>query len=361
MTDCDKHPSGTGHKQRRFLVSALWLAALLCLACPLPAQTPLPAADPFQGDPPLEATNVPESFSTFETPPIELNPFEQALRPVGVETGRHSLSLTHSPWQPNVFQPSSRTDSGWEILPPGLLYRAYLAGVKEPRFSAVWLTERKRGLIWETTLGGRVGIFRVGNPNAPDGATQFDLEGAAFARVDPEENSDLEAVDFRVGLFVTRRTGPWATKIGYYHVSSHIGDEFLLRNPGFPRKNYVRDSFLSGISYDMTPDIRLYGELGYALSYEGGALPLEFQFGAEYSPMLTPELRGAPYAAINGHVREDFGYSGSINIHAGWQWKGRNTKRRFRIGVQYYSGPSLQYSFTNLHEELLGGGIWLEY
>ena len=31
-------------------------------------------------------------------------------------------------------------------------------------------------------------------------------------------------------------------KLAYYHISAHIGDEFLERNPTFERVNYVRDA-----------------------------------------------------------------------------------------------------------------------
>ncbi len=119
------------------------------------------------------------------------------------------------------------------MLPEGLLYRSYLAGEKEPRFQFVPMVERDRGLIFEAALGGRAGLLRYGNASAirPEG-WQFDIEGAVFARVDPEEESDLEAADFRAGFLSTWRYGGNAWKAGYYHLSSHVGDEFLIKNPG---------------------------------------------------------------------------------------------------------------------------------
>ncbi|MCA9053571.1 MAG: DUF1207 domain-containing protein [Planctomycetaceae bacterium] len=247
------------------------------------------------------------------------------------------------------------------ILPQGLLYKSYLAGEKEPRISSAYLVEDERGLVWDVTLGGRVGLWRYGTPGAVDPqGFQLDLEGGAMVRLDPEEETDVEAADFRFGFLMTWREGPWATKAGYYHVSSHLGDEFLLRNPGFPRRNYVRDSALAGISFDATPEVRLYSEVAYAIGHEGGALPLEFQYGTEYSSRATGSW-GGPYAAINGHTREDQGWITGVNIVSGWQWLGVESRHRFRVGMQYYHGPALQYSFVGRRETLLGGGLWFDY
>jgi hypothetical protein len=251
----------------------------------------------------------------------------------------------------------------WIVLPGGLLYRSYIAGIKESRFQAVWLWEKDRGLIWETTLGGRMGIFRYGTPDRVFGeGFQLDMEGAAFSRVDPTlPSAPLEAADFRFGLVGTWRRGPWATKFGYYHLSSHAGDEYMINNPTFVRVNYVRDSLLAGVSYNPTVDTRLYAEVGYAAGHEEGAEPLEFQFGAEYAPYECDPCRGAPFAAINGHFRQDFGWIGSVNFITGWQWRGSESKRALRLGMQVYSGPSLQYEFLDRYERLAGLGIWYDY
>lgn len=249
----------------------------------------------------------------------------------------------------------------WDILPQGLLYHSYLAGEKEPRMAAQWLWEKDRGLVWETALGGRWGLFRKGTAGPNGEGFQFDVEGAGLARVDPEEESDLEAADFRAGFLGTWRYGKWRTKAGYYHISSHIGDEFLIKNPGFPRRNYVRDSLLVGLMYDITPDLQVYGEVAEALNANGGAEPLELQFGAQYSPAVANGIRGAPFAAINGHLRQEFNMGGSVNIEAGWQWRGLNSNHLFRMGAQHYNGPSIQWSFYDRHESLTGVGIWFDY
>jgi len=39
-----------------------------------------------------------------------------------------------------------------------------------------------------------------------------------------------------------------------------------------------------------------------------GGEPLEFQFGAEYAPSSASGCRGTPFAAVNGHLREEFDF-----------------------------------------------------
>ncbi len=253
-------------------------------------------------------------------------------------------------------------DYDWRVLPVGLMYKSYLAGEKESRVQSVWVTDRRGDLVWETALGGRFSFLRYGtsDPVRPEG-WQFDFEGAALPRVDPDAvSSPLIAVDYRIGLLSTWRRGPNAFKAGYYHLSSHLGDEFLINNPGYVRLNYVRDSAIVGWTRDLNPETQVYGEVAYAFNHEDGALPWEFQYGIQYSPR-TPGLFGAPFGAVNGHTREDFNYETSINVVAGWQWWSEESNHTLRVGIQYYDGPALQYTFVNKHETLMGWGLWFDY
>ncbi|MEK6262679.1 MAG: DUF1207 domain-containing protein [Planctomycetota bacterium] len=288
-------------------------------------------------------------FHLRASDPVQ-RPFEQ----FGVQQGNED--------PPFVAVDGIDLDHDWRVLPVGLMYKSYLAGEKESRVQSVWLTDQHGDLVWETALGGRFSFLRHGtsDPVHPEG-WQLDFEGAALPRVDPKaDSSPLIAADFRIGLLSTWRFGPNAFKAGYYHLSSHLGDEFLIRNPRFVRLNYVRDSAIVGWTRDLTPEAQVYGEVAYALNHEDGALPWEFQYGIQYSPRV-PGLYGAPFGGINGHTRQDFNYETSINVVAGWQWWGEQSNHTFRVGIQYYDGPALQYSFVNKHETLMGWGIWFDY
>jgi hypothetical protein len=260
--------------------------------------------------------------------------------------------------------PECQSPYEWQFLPEGLLYKSYLAGPKETRLATAWLYDRDHGWVWDSTLGGRVGIFRYGTEGAvqPQG-WQLDIEGAAMTRLDVENMSDLMSVDFRFGIPLTWTRGPYEFRFGYDHVSSHLGDEFLLSNPGFPRVNYVRDALLFGAAYHLNQDNRIYGEAGWAFN-TSVADPWQLQFGYEYSPRCTnctTRFHRSPFFAMNVQLFEEHDFGGNFNLIAGWQWRARESDRLLRLGLQYFNGKSSQYSFFDQHQELIGAGIWLDY
>jgi hypothetical protein len=268
-----------------------------------------------------------------------------------------------------VLQASCRVDEkaseeadAWHLLPDGLLWHSYLAAPHEPRISTVLFQTNDEGIFWDATLGGRVGLLRYGTSGAanPSG-WQWDLEGAVITRLDLLHAEDVESMDYRFGTEITAAEGPWAMKFGYFHISSHVGDEYLIRNPGFTRINYVTESWVVGGRYQPTDDLSVYGELANAFRASGGAKRYQFQTGAEYTPVATVETRGAPFAAINLNFREAVDYNVSTTLQVGWSFQSTASGRRIRFGMQYGDGPTSQFSFFQRRESYLGGGVWFDY
>ena len=253
----------------------------------------------------------------------------------------------------------------WELLPDGLIYRSYLAGPRESRMALHAFHNESSSLrsewLWDATLGGRRGIMRFGNgdPSNPEG-WQLDIEGAAVVRLNIDENRDVDASDFRFGVPLTYGVGPIQYKMGYYHVSSHLGDEFIARTGMNTRINYVRDALVFGVSYEVNPCFRIYGETAYAFFTAGGAEPWEFQFGAEYSRPGPTGFYGTPFFATNAHLREELNFGGDWTVQAGWLWRGP-TENTFRLGLHYMNGKSTQYQFFTTNERQLGVGIWYDF
>ncbi|GAB6166061.1 hypothetical protein JCM19992_20610 [Thermostilla marina] len=258
--------------------------------------------------------------------------------------------------------PVGREDSyHWQVLPDGLIYRSYLAGVKESRFASQWMHERDWGWMWDIALGGRVGIFRYGTGDSfrPEGF-QVDIEGAGLPRLDMEHENDVISADFRFGIPITFGTRQWQTKFAYYHLSSHLGDEFLLRFPGTRRLNYSRDVLVLGESWYPIDELRLYAEMGWAFSSDGGSKPWEFQFGVEYTPAVPGDAIGAPFVAVGSHLREEVDFGGNLVVQTGWMWLAP-AGHMFRMGMQYFVGQSEQFEFYDQYEEKLGLALWYDY
>ncbi|MCE5268085.1 MAG: DUF1207 domain-containing protein [Planctomycetaceae bacterium] len=248
----------------------------------------------------------------------------------------------------------------WQLLPTGLMYKSYLASGREPRFATQFVHTRNQGWLWDSTLGAKVGLLRYGTENdfAPEG-WQFDVEGAAFPRMNLPER-DVMTCDYRIGAPLTHRVGPWETKFGYYHYCAHLGDEFVLTNPQITRINYVRESLVLGLATYLAPELRLYAEASWAFHVDGEAQPWEFQFGADWSPPEPTGPAGAPFFAINCHLREENDFGGNMTLETGWQWRG-TTGHLFRVGFRYFNGMSEQGQFYNMFEEQIGVGFRYDF
>jgi hypothetical protein len=284
-------------------------------------------------------------------------PNPEQYQPIPATNGTTHPPAVLEPERPLFFEEAWT----WQYLPDGILYKSYLAGGREPRFGSQWVNEKNAGWLWDVTLGGRVGILRYGTMNSswPEG-WQIDLEGAAFPRLNLENERDLDAVDFRAGVPFTIQRGPWQAKFGYYHLSSHLGDEFMVRNNTLDRINYVRETLVYGVGWFFNPNLRLYSEAGYAFYTDGGSKPWEFQFGIDYSPIEPTCQSPAPFFAINGRIREEVDYGGNMTVQTGLQWRGR-TGRLMRIGLHYFNGMSDMAQFLHEHEEQIGFGMWYDF
>ncbi|WP_437228210.1 DUF1207 domain-containing protein [Planctomicrobium sp. SH661] len=248
----------------------------------------------------------------------------------------------------------------WKFLPEGYLYHTYLASEAEPRLAVQVFSETHQGSFVDSFIGGRIGFVRFGRQDSPEGF-QLDLLGGANLRQDPTPDWDVDSVQFRYDIPLTYRKGPHAWKFGFYHISAHLGDEFLIKNPTYDRLNWLRDSLYLGYSYFPIPEVRLYGEVGWAFNSDVSE-PWEFQFGLEIAPVYPTGIHGAPFIAMNVHLHQELDYGGSFNIQGGWSWRGEGlSSGLLRTGPYYFDGGSPQFSFYQVHEQQIGWGLWYDF
>ncbi len=196
---------------------------------------------------------------------------------------------------------------------------------------------------------------RFFNIFAPEGQLQFDLEGALWAIFQPTmESSPLVNADYFIGAALTYRLYCWSLRLRGYHISSHIGDEFLLNHPDFNRKNPSAEFIDLFASYDMSDDLRLYAGVGY-VPFSDPTFPCKnwfFQGGAEaYLPWFrfvscANMLEGRPYFAMNFLFREDVNMEIDQTYVLGYEFaKLTGLERKFRIYMEYHDGYSLEGQF----------------
>jgi hypothetical protein len=241
------------------------------------------------------------------------------------------------------------------------MFPAYLASGRESRMGSVWSYEKDHGWLWDIALGGHVGILRYGDddPDLPHG-WQLDIEGAAFPRLDLQSQRQMMCTDFRFGIPLTVRQGFVESKLAYYHLSSHLGDDFIFANPGYPSTNYVRDAVVWAVGVRVVENIRAYAEAGYAFYRNGGSEPWEFQFGVDWGRVRPDSPFGSPFFAANGRIREELNFGGNLTAQTGWQWRGEGGNL-LRLGFNYFNGKADAYQFFTEHEEQFGVGLWYDF
>jgi hypothetical protein len=247
--------------------------------------------------------------------------------------------------------------------PTGLIYHSYMAGPHEPRMGVFTFWDGDDGAYADATLGGRIGFLKFGNCDPVHSAGwQLDFYGAAIPRLDLKNQQDLDSCDYVFGLPLTYGDERLQFKFGYAHLSSHLGDEFIVTHPGAlaRRVNYVRDSLVWGTSYYPNRAWRVYGEVGWCFHPDGGAGPWDSQFGTELSRPGPTGDHVTPFVAVNARVRKDLDVVGDVNFQAGWLRRGI-LGQTLRYGFDYYNGKSSQSQFFREAEQQFGMGIWYDF
>jgi hypothetical protein len=169
-----------------------------------------------------------------------------------------------APLPPRIFCPSRRTGAG-TFRPKGFVYSTYWASAAEPRMATH--SSRKLGDDWllDSHIGGRVGSCVSGRRTGTKAGSWTYWAAPSCGKTG--KRTGCVATDYRYDILTTYVRGPYRFKFGFYHVSSHAGDEFLLKNPGFDRLNYYRDVLVAGVSYYPFPSCGFYSEVGWAFAW----------------------------------------------------------------------------------------------
>lgn len=261
-------------------------------------------------------------------------------RPAEAQTTAHCARAAPSPLAAPV---------AW--FPAGTLFCPVLADRRETvsylgaaRFSAPWVNTT----VAVTSVGDHIPLVRV--PLGTSGAgLQVSIAAAVLGLFDLDVSSfDFINADFIVGLPVAVRAGPWSARARLYHWSSHIGDEFLLRDPSPVEREEISlealellvarrmgparvvaggEWWLSRVPGDLPPAVAVVGleassESGLHL---GGGLNLRGRAGVH---LRWSEVERGPSASLRGGV--EFGRAAP----------GLGPERRLGIMFDWFDGGS---------------------
>jgi len=264
-----------------------------------------------------------------------------------------------------IFDPYARHSPESEIrrlqlLPDGLIYHPYLAGPKESRTGIQFFAADDDSRSWYGTLGGQIGLLRYGTYDTfrPVGI-QFDIEGSAQFRSSDSDILGFTATDVRFGFPASIGWGSQETKLALYFFRAELDAGPSEGRPDGFEQIFDRQAIVLGHSIHVTEKVRIYGEAGYAFQTDLDG-QWEFQFGAEYAPVLPTRIWGAPFAAANVYLLEAEDYRGNLMLQAGWGWRGKNA-RLLRAGLFYATGLTNSSALEGRTEQQIGIGLWHDF
>jgi len=289
---------------------------------------------------------------------------------VGIPAAPAAAAPTTAPARPTIAPtpsgpaveaevPSRRV----EFFPKGYLFAPLIADPRWPHFSVAYqrfLDDPQLGNVIAVSLGETFSLVRVNTSGA--GAWEFGLQAGVFSIFDLDGgSSDLINTDFVVAIPVTYRRGDFSAMARVFHQSSHLGDEFLLRNR-VERINLSYETVDVKLSYEFTESLRVYGGGGYSFRREPRELaPWSAQYGVEVrSPWTLLAGRLRPLAALDLQHREENDWDTDLSLRAGVQFeKLPFFDRKLQLMLEYFNGHSPNGQFYRDRIEYIGVGLHL--
>ena len=281
-----------------------------------------------------------------------------------------SLAQIPAPTRCGVGIPESEA-SGYVPLPRGDVFCPLLADPKGQGSFVSYLRETGDDSdmdIGSVGISDYFGILRFGG-SKPGNGFQISLSGSVFAQFDLDAPSyDLVNADYMIAVPITIRGGAFSLRARVYHQSSHLGDEFLLRenNPTFKRENISFEAADMILSLDGGP-VRVYGGGEYLLRREPSDLE---RYVAHGGAELRPARRLVRFGSLAGmrfvaagdlKASQEQDWKPAVSIRTGFEFdRPRDTDppgRRWSLLFEAYKGPSPYGQFFRRNVEHYGVGI----
>ncbi len=256
--------------------------------------------------------------------------------------------------------------------------------VRRPQISGVWfpqMTELFQPLVADPRnvtyiLGWRSGDQVCGNKCVNialgddfaiyrwidalwNGDIQIGIEAGIWSvfNMDPHPDiaggTELVNTDFYAGLPITYARGKWSFRLRGYHISGHLGDEFLVNHPGFVRVNPSIEAIDFFTSYQATDALRVYVGPGVYVhsdpSYKWQPMYIEYgtevRFGGK--KWYYQKLHGTFFLALHWRNLQQLDWNFDGTYRAGYEFsKLQGIGRKVRFFIGYHHGYSLEGQFA---------------
>jgi hypothetical protein len=247
-------------------------------------------------------------------------------------------------------------------FPTEHLFTPLIADPRWPHFAAsyeYYLRDPQLGSVAAVSFGETIPFI---GQRLPYGAWQSGLQAAVFALFDLDAPSmDLVNADYLIAPFASYRYEPFSAIFRIFHQSSHLGDEFLLRNRVKNRVNLSYEAVDLRLSYELFDQtLRLYGGGGYIFDRDPSSLKPGFvQYGLELRPWRTKPVR--PIAAVDLQNREENNWEVDFSARAGVEFENVIASRSLQILLEYFRGHSPNGQFYREKIDYIGLGAHFNF
>jgi Protein of unknown function (DUF1207) len=266
---------------------------------------------------------------------------------------------------PNSALQTETTSAEATFLPQGYLFDQLSADPRWPHFSVAYqyyIDDKELGSTGTANFGETFALYRNRAPFG--GLWEFGLQAGVFSFFDlAADSKDLVNADYMGGIFASYRYNNFATILRLFHQSSHLGDEFLLRNR-VQRINLSYEQIEAKLSYTFFSALRLYGGGGYLFDQDPSDLdPWKVQYGVEFaSPWRLAGDAITPIMAGDFQNDDENNWSTNLSLRGGLQFENwKLGQRRLQLLIEYFHGHSPNGQFYSRKIETIGIGAHLRF
>jgi len=183
--------------------------------------------------------------------------------------------------------------------------------------------------------------------------TQFEVYFDQIARY---QRRQIVNNDYKVSIQYNLRRGDNNYRFRVYHLSSHLGDDYIYRNRiTAPSTNSVNYEQLDAMYSRTIRDWRVYGGLGLTLRKPEERKPLSAQFGAFYKKPSQQAARLVGGVDVKFFQETEF----RPGVHAGVGVEVGRTANNLTFLAETYSGFRPYSQYENQTIFWLGVGVYL--
>ncbi len=260
----------------------------------------------------------------------------------------------------NPCTPNSPSQSSHEVLPAGAIYDSPIADPKWPRFAAGYQKHVKNAYgkgVFGLSFGENISLLRY----KTDGwAYELGLQAGLFGLMDVGASpTRLINSDYFVGAGISLvYDRKWQNLFQFSHLSSHLGDEFLISRPDYVNKrvNLSYEAFKWFTAYKFN-SLRPYIGFGYLVHRDPSTIkPFTLEGGVDYISEKSFLFDTTRYVlGIHTHLWSQNNFKPSFNIRTGLQledsvWRGRH----MQFLIEYSQGKSRHGQFYKKKEQYVG-------